>query len=342
MREIIKQITDGQDLERRAAAEAMNLIMSGEATPAQIGSFITGLRMKGETVDEITGCAEVMREKALTVQPNQKKVIDTCGTGGDGVGTFNISTTSAFVVAAGGVPVAKHGNRSVSSQSGSADVLENLGVNLDLTPDQVAEAVDQIGIGFLYAPNFHQAMKHAIGPRKEIGVRTVFNILGPLTNPAQAEYQVLGVYDPELTSVLAKVLGNLGVERAFVVHGAGGLDEISNLGSTKVSYLEEGEVENFTIHPEDFGLTVAQADDLQGGDAAENAQITLDILQGKPGPKRDIILLNSAAAFKVAGRVDDLTAGVELAAKVLDNGQALEKLEALIQYSTGKQEQICS
>lgn len=342
MRKFIKQVTNGKDLDVSQAAEAMELIMSGEATEAQIGGFITGLRMKGETVPEITGCAEVMRNKATAVQPQTPAVIDTCGTGGDGVGTFNISTTTALVAAGGGVPVAKHGNRSVSSKSGSADVLEELGVNLELTAHQVAEAVDRIGIGFMYAPNFHQAMKHAIKPRKEVGIRTVFNILGPLTNPARAEYQVLGVYDSELTSVLAHVLGNLGVKKAFVVHGAGGLDEVSNLGETKVSYLCDGEVENFTIHPHDFGLSTAEIADIKGGNVAENAQITLDILQGKSGPKREIILLNTAAAFLVAGKVDRLEEGVELAAEIIDTGLALDKLEALIDYTQRKQGQKCS
>ncbi|MBM7622594.1 anthranilate phosphoribosyltransferase [Sporohalobacter salinus] len=333
MKRFIKQITSGENLNVGQAAEAMELIMNGKATEAQIGGFITGLRMKGETIPEITGCAEVMRKKATAVKPETPAVIDTCGTGGDGVGTFNISTTTAFVAAGGGVPVAKHGNRSVSSKSGSADVLEELGVNLDLTAQQVADVVDSIGIGFMYAPNFHSAMKYAIKPRKEVGIRTIFNILGPLTNPARAEYQILGVYDPDLTSVLAHVLGNLGVKKAFVVHGAGGLDEISNLGETKISYLHNEEVEDFVIHPHDFGLSTAEVVNIKGGNAAENAQITLDILKGKSGPKRDIILLNSAAAFLVAGKVDSLEAGIELAAEVIDMGLALGKLETLIDYT---------
>ncbi|MCK8825895.1 anthranilate phosphoribosyltransferase [Fuchsiella alkaliacetigena] len=337
MKKLIKRIVAGENLEVAEMREAMDLIMSGETTAAQVGSFITALRMKGETVEEITGAAQIMRQKALAVQPEADLVVDTCGTGGDGVGTFNISTTTAFVVAGAGVPVAKHGNRSVSSKSGSADVLEVLGVNLELTAEEVAEAVDEIGIGFLYAPLFHKAMKHAIGPRKEIGVRTVFNILGPLTNPARAQRQVLGVYDPKLTEVLAKVLANLGVEKAFVVHGAGGLDELSNLGKTKVSYLKAGgEVENSEVHPEDLGLNVAEVEDIQGGTAQENADIALDILKGKQGPKRDIILLNSAAALLVADQVEDLEAGVELAAQVIDSGQALEKLNLLIDYTNQK------
>ena len=337
MKELIKRIVAGENLQVAEMREVMDLIMSGEATSAQVGSFITALRMKGETVEEITGAAQIMRQKALAVRPEADLVVDTCGTGGDGVGTFNISTTTAFVVAGAGVPVAKHGNRSVSSKSGSADVLEVLGVNLELTAEEVAEAVDEIGIGFLYAPLFHKAMKHAIGPRKEIGVRTIFNILGPLTNPARAQRQVLGVYDPELTEVLARVLGNLGVEKAFVVHGAGGLDELSNLGKTKVSYLKAGgEVENLEVHPADLGLNVAEVEDIQGGTAQENADITLGILQGEAGPKRDIILLNSAAALLVADQVEDLEAGIERAAQVIDSGQALDKLNLLIDYTNQK------
>jgi anthranilate phosphoribosyltransferase len=342
MRKLIAQIMGKEDLSIEQAIKAMELIMSGEATEAQIASFITALRMKGETVDEITGCARVMREKATGIKIQHPLLVDTCGTGGDGVGTFNISTTTALVVAGGGVPVAKHGNRSVSSQSGSADLLEMLGVNLELTAEEVKTAIDEIGIGFLYAPNFHKAMKYAIAPRKEIGIRTVFNILGPLTNPAQAKRQVLGVYDPELTSTLARVLGNLGVEKAFVVHGAGGLDEISNLGETKVSYFHEGRVDNFTIHPHDFDLPLAELADIKGRDAEVNAQITLDILKGKSGPQRDIILMNSAAALLVTDEVDDLKAGVKFAAKIIDSGKALDKLEELIAYTQQKSAQKCS
>ncbi|WP_089748206.1 MULTISPECIES: anthranilate phosphoribosyltransferase [unclassified Candidatus Frackibacter] len=333
MKEFINQLMEGKNLSIKQAAEAMNLIMSGKATKAQIAGFITALRMKGETVEEITGCAQVMRDKATEVKPKEPIVVDTCGTGGDGVGTFNISTTTALVIAGAGVPVAKHGNRSVSSRSGSADVLEALGVNLELSSQEVAKAVDEIGIGFLYAPKFHKAMKHAIGPRKELGIRTVFNILGPLTNPARAKRQVLGVYDPELTSVLARVLGNLGVEKAFVVHGAGGLDEISILGETKVSYLCDGKVEELTIHPNDFGLSVAELEAIKGGTVQDNAEITLEILKGESGPTRDIILLNSAAGLLIADQVDNLEEGVELAAKIIDSGKALEKLEELISYT---------
>ncbi|WP_090003425.1 anthranilate phosphoribosyltransferase [Candidatus Frackibacter sp. WG12] len=333
MKEFINQLMEGKNLSIKQAAEAMNLIMSGKATKAQIAGFITALRMKGETVEEITGCAQVMRDKATEVKPKEPIVVDTCGTGGDGVGTFNISTTTALVIAGAGVPVAKHGNRSVSSRSGSADVLEALGVNLELSSQEVAKAVDEIGIGFLYAPKFHKAMKHAIGPRKELGIRTVFNILGPLTNPARAKRQVLWVYDPELTSVLARVLGNLGVEKAFVVHGAGGLDEISILGETKVSYLCDGKVEELTIHPNDFGLSVAELEAIKGGTVQDNAEITLEILKGESGPTRDIILLNSAAGLLIADQVDNLEEGVELAAKIIDSGKALEKLEELISYT---------
>jgi len=330
MRRVINQVINGEDLSIEETRETMEAIMSGKATEAQIASFITALRMKGETIEEITGAALVMREKAAKIKSNQKILVDVCGTGGDKLNTFNISTTTAFVVAAAGVAVAKHGNRSVSSKSGSADLLEKLGVNLNLSPVQVGSCIDEIGIGFMYAPVFHQAMKYAIGPRKEIGARTIFNLLGPLTNPAQAEIQLLGVYSPELTEPIAYVLKNLGVKSAFVVHGMVGLDELSTVGETKVSQLKDGEIRTYNIHPTKLGLKEATIEDLAGGKPQENAKITLDILKGKVGKKRDIVILNAAAALVAADKAESLIEGIELAAKIIDEGLALKKLEELV------------
>jgi anthranilate phosphoribosyltransferase len=322
---------------------AMNAIMSGEATPAQIGAFITALRLKGETVDEITAAARVMRRKSTRIKAENaivtidrddinldlETLIDTCGTGGDGTNTFNVSTTTAFVVAGCGLRVAKHGNRSVSSQCGSADVIESLGVNLDVPPTVVEQCLNEVGIGFLYAPALHGAMKYAIGPRREIGIRSIFNILGPLTNPAGANVQVLGVYQEELTPVMAEVLNKLGSRSAFVVYGEGSLDEISIVGRTQVSQLKDGAVSTYAIQPEDFGMPRADLDDIRGGSARENADIVLSVLKGEPGARRDIVLLNAAAAVVAAGRAADFPEGITLAAKSIDSGGALEKLEGL-------------
>ncbi|WP_018249150.1 anthranilate phosphoribosyltransferase [Orenia marismortui] len=333
MRRVIDKIINHEDLSLEESQSTMEEIMEGKATPAQIASFITGLRMKGETIDEITGAALVMRDKAAEIKTNQDILVDVCGTGGDKLNTFNISTTTAFVVAGAGVSVAKHGNRSVSSKSGSADLLEKLGVNLNLTPNQVGQCIDQIGIGFLYAPTFHQAMKYAIAPRREIGARTIFNMLGPLTNPAKAQIQLLGVYDSDLTEPIAYVLKNLGVESAFVVHGLVGLDELSTVGKTKISQLKDGKVETYYIEAEDLGLESAGIEDLAGGTPEENAEITLDILKAKQSKKRDVVLLNASAALVAANQVQSLAEGIELAARVIDQGLALEKLEQLIRYS---------
>jgi len=330
MRRVINQVINGEDLSIEESRETMEAIMSGEATEAQIASFITALRMKGETIEEITGAALVMREKSSKIETNQEVLVDVCGTGGDKLNTFNISTTTAFVVAAAGVAVAKHGNRSVSSKSGSADLLEKLGVNLNLSPAQVGSCIDEIGIGFMYAPVFHQAMKYAIGPRKEIGARTIFNLLGPLTNPAQAEVQLLGVYSPELTEPIAYVLKNLGVKSAFVVHGMLGLDELSTVGETKISQLKDEEVKTYNLHPTDLGLEETTIEELAGGNPEENAKITLDILKGKVDKKRDIVILNAAAALVAADKVEGLAEGIELAAKIIDEGLALKKLEELV------------
>lgn len=331
----IAKVMERQDLTRDEAEAAMTQIMEGQATPAQIGAFLTALRMKGESVSEITGCASAMRRSAIAVRPRRMKMlVDTCGTGGDGAGTFNISTTAAFVVAGAGQPVAKHGNRSISSQCGSADVLEALGVNLDLTPDQVAACVDEVGLGFLFAPKLHPAMKYAIGPRRELGVRTIFNVLGPLTNPAGASAQVLGVYDPALTEPLAQVLGALGSKAAFVVHGAHGLDELTTTGPNQISALRDGRVETHTFDPADLGFRRASPSDLEGGDAEENARITQGILGGKPdGARRDVVLLNAAAALVAAGRARSFPEGIRLAEHSLGSGAAQRALAHLVEFT---------
>ena len=339
IREAISRVIERKDLDEKQMVGVMNEIMSGEATPAQIGSFITALRMKGETIEEISGAAMVMREKATRIATGVavdkgEILVDTCGTGGDSSGTFNVSTATAFVVAAAGIPVAKHGNRSVSSQCGSADVLEALGVNLNLTPEQVGACVKEAGIGFLFAPMLHGAMKYAIGPRREIGIRTIFNVLGPLTNPAGANVQLLGVYSPDLCEKLARVLGRLGSLRALVVCGAGNVDELTVTGDTEVAELSDGEVRTYTVCPEDMGLNRSRLVDLKGGDTPEeSARILRDILSGAEGPRRSMLLLNSGAALYIAGKAPGLKTGVELAARILDSGAALAKLEALVQFS---------
>lgn len=329
---IIADVINGRDLSLAQAEEAMNIIMNGEATPAQIGSYLTALRMKGETVPEIAGSAKAMRAHVVPVDlkrsPNM--LVDTCGTGGDGKHTFNISTTAAFVVAGAGVKVAKHGNRAASSKSGSADVLMALGGNLDLSAEQVGQCIDEVGIGFLYAIKHHPAMRHAIGPRRELGQRTIFNVLGPLTNPAGATHQVIGVYDPRLTEPLAKVLGELGTEAAWVVHGADGLDELSTTGVNRVSRLKaDGTVDTIELDPSAYGLPTAVLDDLLGDTAKVNAQITHDILSGADqGPRRDIVVLNAAAALSLESL--DLADGLARAQAAIDDGHALRTLEAWI------------
>lgn len=331
--EAIKRVVEKQDLTQEEAQQTMEEIMGGEATPAQIAALITALRMKGETVEEITGFAETMRAFATKIKPKTTGTVDTCGTGGDASNTFNISTTAAFVVAGAGTPVAKHGNRSVSSQCGSADVLEALGVKIDLEPGKVAQCIDEVGIGFLFAPSFHPAMRFAAPVRKEIGIRTVFNILGPLTNPAGATAQVLGVYDPDLRETMARVLDKLGVKRALVVHGAGGLDELSLVGESLISELKENRVSSYSIGPADFGFQEASLEQLRGGSKEENASILRAVLSGKRGPQRDIVLLNAAAALVASGKAVDLKRGIEVAAQSVDSGAAKEKLEALIEFS---------
>ncbi len=337
LKKAISDVVSRKDLSQAEISSVMEIIMEGEATPAQIGALLTGLRMKGETVDEIAGAAKVMREKAVRIHVNLshgEPLVDTCGTGGDGAQTFNVSTTAAFVVAGAGVKVAKHGNRSVSSRSGSADVLEALGVNLALSPEDVARAVETIGMGFMFAPALHPAMKYAIGPRREIGIRTIFNVLGPLTNPAWANVQLLGVYDPMLTRPLAEVLGRLGSKRAWVVHGEGGLDELSLLGKSVVAQWDKNEVKEFVIRPEDAGLKPCKVEDLKGGDAEENARILKDIISGEKGPKRDMVLLNAGAAIYLADRAKSLREGVLLAAESIDSMEAMKRLEALKAFGT--------
>ena len=333
IREAIEKLVNRVSLSESETIDVMNQIMTGEATPLQVASFLTALRMKGETVEEITGAARVMREKAHRVNVESATVLDTCGTGGYQKGTFNISTTCAFVVAAAGVKVAKHGNRSVSSQSGSADVLAALGVKVDASRERVEACIAEIGIGFLFAPLLHEAMKYAVQPRRDIGIRTIFNLLGPLTNPAMANYQLIGLYSGELVGVIAHVLKNLGSIRAMVVHGLEGLDEISLSGPTQVAELRDGEVTEYRIEPEQLGLKRCALADLHGGSADQSAAIVRGILQGNQGPARDVVLLNSGAALYVSGRADSVKNGMGLAAKSIDSGRARDKLEQLVRMT---------
>ena len=342
IKELIGKVVDKKNLTEEESISAMNEIMSGKSTSAQIAAFITALRMKGETVEEITGAAKVMREKVTALNLGQEMIVDTCGTGGDGSGTFNISTVVALIAAGGELLVAKHGNRSVSSFCGSADVMEALGLNLEIPPEKVAECIKKVGIGFLYAPLFHLAMKYAMPARKEIGIRTIFNILGPLTNPAKANVQLLGVYKEELTDILANVLRNLGTRNAFVVYGEGNFDEISITGKTRVSQLKNGEIKTYYIQPEDFGLERKSSEEIKAGSLKENTQIILDILKGKKGAKRDIVLLNSAALFVAAEKAKDIPEGIRLAEEIIDSGRALKKLEALIKFGSESSESIGS
>ncbi len=328
IKEAISLIIQDVSLSESEMAACMTEIMEGKATDAQIASFLTALRIKGETIEEITGAARIMREKATKIKAPDG-VIDTCGTGGDMSGTFNISTTTAIVVAASGIPVAKHGNRSVSSRSGSADVLEALGVNIELPPEKVEKCLFETNFGFLFAPLFHPAMKFAIGPRREIGIRTVFNILGPLTNPASAKRQILGVFADKLTEPLASVLGNLGAVDAMVVHGEDGLDEITICDGTRVSRYRDGKVETSYITPEDFGFERADCRELTGGDKQDNAGITLGVLNGDKGPKRDIVIMNSAAAIVVSGLAQDFKTAKDIAEETIDSKKALKKLEEI-------------
>jgi anthranilate phosphoribosyltransferase len=332
-KDILSALVKRQSLTEAQSADAIDGILEGTWTDAQIGAFLAALAAKGETIDEVTGAARSMRRKAVRVQCTAPVTVDTCGTGGDGLGTFNISTTTAFVVAGAGVAVAKHGNRSVSSVCGSADVLEALGLNLQVHPEIMEQALNEIGIAFLFAPLYHSAMKHAMPARRQLGIRTLFNMLGPLTNPAGASAQLLGVYAPGLTEMFAGVLQRLGTRRAFVVHGHEGLDEISICGPTRVSELKDGAVKTYDLSPERFFGECTDPESLRGGDSACNAGILKSILAGEAGPRRHVILLNAAAALTAAGRAPDLKAGLVTAAESIDSGQALDKLNALIEFT---------
>ena len=333
LKEAIKKISNKENLNEEEAYSSVNEIMKGEALPSQIGAFLVGLRMKGETVGEITGSARAMRDNASIVKLESEYVIDTCGTGGDGSKTFNISTAVAIIAAAAGVKVAKHGNRAVSSSSGSADVLQELGINIDVEPEKAKKLIDEKGMAFLFAQKYHSAMKN-VGPvRKELGIRTVFNILGPLTNPAFVKGQVLGVYSKDLTHTLAEVLLKLGSEKAMVVHGGDGLDEITTTTTTYVSEIREGKVIDYEIEPEKLGIPLAKVEDIKGSSAKENAGIIIDILKGKRGPKRDIVVLNTAAALYVGKVAENLEQGIKLTEDIIDSGKAYEKLNELVEYS---------
>ena len=347
IKDAILKVVEREDLTRAEMEEAMREVMDGEAGQAAIASFITALRMKGETVEEITGAARVLRRKATRIPLNYRPVmmdnegedadvetvLDTCGTGGDCCGTFNISTTCAFVAAGAGMKVAKHGNRAVSSACGSADVLAALGVNIELGPEAVGRCVDEVGIGFLYAPLLHSAMRHAVIPRREIGIRTIFNLLGPLTNPAGASAQIIGVYEADLTEKVAHALLNLGTKRALVVHGMDGLDEITTTRESRISEVKASGVHTSIFDPREYGISLSSASDLLGGSAEENAMTTRAVLSGEKGPKRDIVLLNSGAALYIGGKAGSIMDGITLAAESIDSGEALKKLEELVAFS---------
>ena len=333
IQDALARLLDGEDLSRDEARGVMDTIMSGEATPGQIGGFLVALRLKGETADEIAGSAEAMRAHAITVHPKRDDLVDTAGTGGDGGRTFNISTAAALVAAAAGAGVAKHGNRSVSSASGSADVLEELGFRLDLEPERIAESIDELGFGFMFAPTHHPAMKHAGPVRRELAARTVFNVLGPLTNPAGARAQVIGVYSPELVPVIADVLAQLGARRAFVVHGAGGIDELSPAGPNLVCEVVDGDVRRREIDPLELGIERCDPAELRGGTPAENAQRIREVFDGGNGGRRSAILLNAAGAIAAGGHAKDLREGVGLAREAIDSGAAAERLDALVAFS---------
>jgi anthranilate phosphoribosyltransferase len=337
IQQALARLLDGHDLSRDEARGVMGTIMSGEATPAQIAGFLIALRAKGETADEIAGCAEAMREHALPVRPERDDLVDTAGTGGDGARTINISTAAALVAAAAGAGVAKHGNRAVSSACGSADVLEALGFDLELPPERVARSIDELGFGFLFAPTHHPAMRHAAPVRSELAARTVFNVLGPLTNPAGARAQVVGVYAPELVRTIAEVLAQLGATRAFVVHGAGGIDELSPAGPNFVCEVVNGQIRARNIDPLEFGLPRSDPAELRGGSPAENAAAIRAVLAGEDGGRRSAILLNAAGAIAAGGHAEDLREGLELAREAVDSGAAAARLDALIAFTRGEE-----
>jgi len=332
-KQLLSKIIGNQNLNETEMSDMILEIFSGKITDAQVGAFMGALATKGETFEELAGAATAMRRKAVRIEANAPVIVDTCGTGGDSAKTFNISTTTAFVVAGCGVTVAKHGNRSISSQCGSADLLEALGMKIDIAPEIVEEAIAEIGIGFLFAPRYHSAMRFAANARKEIGLRSIFNMLGPLTNPAAANCQLLGVYAPELTEMFAQALKMLGAKRAFVVHGHDGLDEISVCAPTRISELKEGRISTYDIMPEQFFGESADPEDLVGGDPKKNAEITNSILAGEKGPKRNVVLINTSAALMAAGIAKDFPDGLNLAEKSIDSGDALNKLNALIMFT---------
>jgi anthranilate phosphoribosyltransferase len=331
--ELMARVLDGHDLTRAQAHDAMQEIMSGDATQAQIAGFLVALRAKGETADEIAGCAEAMREHVLPVQPKREDLVDTAGTGGDGKSTLNISTAAALVAAAAGAGVAKHGNRAASSQTGSADVLEALGFELDLTPERIAQSIDDLGFGFMFAQAHHPAMKHAAPVRRELGTRTVFNVLGPLTNPARARAQVVGVYSPDLVRPVAEALAQLGSRRAFVVHGAGGIDELSPVGPSQVSEVVDGGVRDRVIEPQELGIEPCELAALAGGTREENAASIRRVFGGEPGGARDAILLNAAGAIAAGGHAADLREGIAIARDALDSGAAASRLDELVEFT---------
>jgi anthranilate phosphoribosyltransferase len=337
IQEALARAIDGQSLSRDEARAVMEEIMAGDATPAQIGGFLVALRFKGETADEITGCAEAMRAHVVGVRPKRTDLVDTAGTGGDRSGTFNISTAAALVAASAGAGVAKHGNRAVSSASGSADVLEALGFDLEQPPERIAQSIDELGFGFLFAPSHHPAMAHAAPVRRELATRTVFNVLGPLTNPAGARAQVVGVYAPELVPVIADVLAQLGARRAFVVHGAGGIDELSPAGPNLVCEVTAGGVHRREIDPAEFGVPRCRPSDLRGGKPHENAQTINEIFAGAAGPKREAVLLNAAGAIAAGGHAPDLAEGYRIAAQAIDSGSAAKRLDELVAFSRAGQ-----
>jgi anthranilate phosphoribosyltransferase len=332
----LQKVVDGQHLTSDEAESVMSEIMGGECTPAQIAGLLVGLRMKGETADEVAGFARAMRDSCIRVRPKVEGLVDTCGTGGDALDTFNISTAAAIVAAGAGVPIAKHGNRAVTSRCGSADVLRELGLNLDLTGQQVGWSIDEVGIGFLFAPTLHPAMGHAVGPRRDLALRTVFNVLGPLTNPAGARRQLVGVFSRDWVFRVATALAQLGVERALVVHGLDGIDELSTLGPSLVCEIEGEAIREVEVTPEEFGIERTSPEAIAGSDPATSARQIVDLLEGETGPRRDIVLLNAAAAIHVGGKADSIAEGLDVAAASIDSGKARRKLRAMVAFSRGE------
>lgn len=333
MKELLKKVVEGENLTRAEAARAMDLMLEGKATPVMMSSFLTAMRMKGETIEEIVGCTEMMKSKGCSVSLDTDEYIDFVGTGGDGTNTFNVSTTSMFVCAAAGVTVAKHGNRAASSKSGASDLLEALGVNIMLEPEQVEQCIKEIGIGFMNAQKFHKAMKNVAPIRKEIQIRTIFNMLGPLSNPSGATRQVIGVFSRDKVSVFSRVMSTMGVKRAMVVCGSDGMDEITVTGKTYVNEIKDGKILEYEINPKDYGIEYAEPEDIMGGSGEENAEITRKIFAGEKGPKRDIVVLNSAAGIYIGGKADTYAEAIEIAKKMIDEGHVIDKLNELVEFT---------